>query len=330
MATYSARRSAHPVPFRKISVIDVARVLLGEESRERSTATEKRFPDHAGLFVNVEKIGWYCHGDSAGGDGLGLVKFVRGVRCQCRHCVAAVSRLSGLDRTTVVSISRAAQEARQRDNSKRSIPSYRDLRLAIRTEPMAILSVEGMNRRRFSQWRIVEGKRRCSLHRLACLRASRFDLGECGLERKRASRHAAGRPLQHHRRAEVRQEPADRSLRVIRQQHPEGVEAGLPSGRACLSQQQGQSRSPGNIVQRGLIPAVTAAGLTVDGKAKYSGMHLFRHFYASWCIDRGLPPKVIQERLGHSSITMTFDRYGHLFPRVDDSQEARAGRAWQS
>jgi integrase len=80
-----------------------------------------------------------------------------------------------------------------------------------------------------------------------------------------------------------------------------------------------------SIIQRGLIPAVIAAGLVdADGKARYHGMHVFRHFYASWCIDRGLPPKVIQERLGHSSITLTFDRYGHLFPRTDDSQELAA------
>jgi integrase len=29
----------------------------------------------------------------------------------------------------------------------------------------------------------------------------------------------------------------------------------------------------------------------------------------------------VQERLGHSSITMTYDRYGHLFPRGDDAKE---------
>ncbi len=60
---------------------------------------------------------------------------------------------------------------------------------------------------------------------------------------------------------------------------------------------------------------------------KYTGMHALRHFYASWCINRRadggleLPPKVVQERLGHSSITMTMDVYGHLFPREDDAEE---------
>ena len=48
------------------------------------------------------------------------------------------------------------------------------------------------------------------------------------------------------------------------------------------------------------------------------------HFYASWSINRQvdggleLPLKLVQARLGHSTITMTADVYGHLFPRGDD------------
>jgi integrase len=91
-----------------------------------------------------------------------------------------------------------------------------------------------------------------------------------------------------------------------------------------------------NIIERGLIPTLIAAGVTMeeDGsegkevkRAKYTGLHALRHFYASWCINRrvdgGLevPAKVVQERLGHSSIMMTMDVYGHLFPRGDDSEE---------
>jgi integrase len=103
----------------------------------------------------------------------------------------------------------------------------------------------------------------------------------------------------------------------------------------------------GNIVKRGLIPALIKAGVTApvlddsgepitgkDGRplltAKYTGLHALRHFYTSWCINRKkdggleLPPKMVQERLGHSSITLTMDRYGHLFPRGDDSAEMAA------
>jgi len=76
---------------------------------------------------------------------------------------------------------------------------------------------------------------------------------------------------------------------------------------------------------QGLGRVMIAAGLTDKaGEPKY-GIHAFRHFYASWCINRKedggmeLPPKVVQERLGHSSILMTMDTYGHLFPRRDDT-----------
>jgi integrase len=92
----------------------------------------------------------------------------------------------------------------------------------------------------------------------------------------------------------------------------------------------GKVESLANIINRGLIPAGIAAGVVDDGKAKYTGLHAMRHFYASWCINRpadgglGLPPKIVQERLGHSSITMTYDRYGHLFPRGDDAEELDA------
>jgi integrase len=88
-----------------------------------------------------------------------------------------------------------------------------------------------------------------------------------------------------------------------------------------------------NIAMRGLIPAQLDAGVTVDGKAKYS-MHALRHFFASWCINRRqdggleLPAKIVQERLGHSTIGMTMDIYGHLFPRTDDSAELASAAAY--
>jgi len=56
------------------------------------------------------------------------------------------------------------------------------------------------------------------------------------------------------------------------------------------------------------------------GKATYIGLHSLRHFYLSWYIKRkeegglGLPLKVVQHRLRHSTIQMTADIYGHLFP----------------
>jgi len=86
-----------------------------------------------------------------------------------------------------------------------------------------------------------------------------------------------------------------------------------------------------NVVQKYFTPALLAAGVVDNkGKPKYGGLHALRHFYASWCINRRkdggleLPPKTIQARLGHASIVMTLDRYGHLFPSHDDGAELAA------
>jgi integrase len=98
----------------------------------------------------------------------------------------------------------------------------------------------------------------------------------------------------------------------------------------------GQPRTHTNLINKGLVPAMIRAGVTVEREAedgakavtaKYTGMHALRHFYASWLINRrevgglGLPVKMVQERLGHASIVMTMDVYGHLFPRLDDGSE---------
>jgi integrase len=85
------------------------------------------------------------------------------------------------------------------------------------------------------------------------------------------------------------------------------------------------------IVELGFHPVQVAAGV-VDrhGGAKYKGLHSLRHFYASWCINRRvdggleLPLKMVQARLGHASIQMTADVYGHLFPSGDDGAELAA------
>jgi integrase len=99
---------------------------------------------------------------------------------------------------------------------------------------------------------------------------------------------------------------------------------------------KGRVENYSNIVKRGLLPLMVAADITdANGDAKYTGLHALRHFYASWCINRRvdggleLPLKVVQARLGHASIQMTADTYGHLFPRGDDGGElAAAERAF--
>jgi integrase len=84
----------------------------------------------------------------------------------------------------------------------------------------------------------------------------------------------------------------------------------------------GNVESHSNLVKRGFNPIQVAAGVTHEnGEAKY-GMHALRHACASLWIDNGMNPKRIQKLMGHSTIQMTFDTYGHLFTDAEGDQRA--------
>src|SRR3546814_9767266 len=58
--------------------------------------------------------------------------------------------------------------------------------------------------------------------------------------------------------------------------------------------------------------ARTAAGVSCR-------FHDLRHTSVALAIAAGAHPKAIQSRMGHSSINVTLDRYGHLFPELDEA-----------
>jgi hypothetical protein len=57
------------------------------------------------------------------------------------------------------------------------------------------------------------------------------------------------------------------------------------------------------------------------------GMHSLRHACASLWIENGYNPKQIQRLMGHSSIKVTFDVYGHLFSDAEADQRAAGAPA---
>lgn len=44
--------------------------------------------------------------------------------------------------------------------------------------------------------------------------------------------------------------------------------------------------------------------------------HALRHTFATRGMEKGIPPKVMQELLGHTSIIMTLDIYSHVLPNT--------------
>ena len=51
-------------------------------------------------------------------------------------------------------------------------------------------------------------------------------------------------------------------------------------------------------------------------------LHDLRHTYATLALQAGLHPKVVEERLGHSSIAITMDTYSHAIPALQESAAA--------
>jgi integrase len=107
----------------------------------------------------------------------------------------------------------------------------------------------------------------------------------------------------------------------------------------------GKVESYANLIERGFGPIQVAAGVvtlvpvlddagqpvinntgeTVMREVGRYGLHALRHACASLWIEQGHNPKQIQTLMGHSSIKVTFDTYGHLFADPEADQRAAEG-----
>jgi integrase len=84
---------------------------------------------------------------------------------------------------------------------------------------------------------------------------------------------------------------------------------------------KGKIENHSNIHNRVLVPLLVENGIVdEEGRPKFS-FHALRHAAASLFIEQNWPPKKIQALLGHSSINMTMDVYGHLFESPEEDVE---------
>jgi integrase len=68
----------------------------------------------------------------------------------------------------------------------------------------------------------------------------------------------------------------------------------------------------GNLTYRSFRPLLKSAGLP------QIRIHDLRHTAATLMLGRGVHPKIVQEMLGHSTITQTMDTYSHVLPDMQD------------
>jgi integrase len=73
----------------------------------------------------------------------------------------------------------------------------------------------------------------------------------------------------------------------------------------------------------GLVELITDASGEEVEEARYT-FHALRHTAASLFIEQGWSPKKLMAVMGHSSIQMTFDLYGHLWKTAEDDARAVA------
>jgi len=94
-----------------------------------------------------------------------------------------------------------------------------------------------------------------------------------------------------------------------------------------------------NFWHRFWVPLMNAAGLVTDEPASKTvrtwseaqanfrqpafGPHTLRHVYASLQIEQGVTPKRLQKLMGHATLKLTLDTYGHLWPD-ETADRARA------
>jgi integrase len=77
-----------------------------------------------------------------------------------------------------------------------------------------------------------------------------------------------------------------------------------------------------NFYRRHYKKAVIEARL--DPRTRF---HDLRHTAAALMIAEGAHLLAVKERLGHSSIQVTADRYGHLFPSLEEALTARLDKS---
>jgi integrase len=119
-------------------------------------------------------------------------------------------------------------------------------------------------------------------------------------------------------------EPAEQLLRRVQANQAEERSRAGSAWRQTgfvFTTESGEPCDPRNAL-RALKVAAARAGLSDVG------LHTLRHSAASVLLNSGVPLKVVSEILGHSSIAITGDVYGHVAPDVSSGAMDALGAAF--
>jgi integrase len=115
------------------------------------------------------------------------------------------------------------------------------------------------------------------------------------------------------------------TVRALRQWRKQQLEERMAWGAAWSDTGRVFTREDGSDLHP------TRISETFDRLVKQSGLprvrlHDLRHGHATLALAAGVHPKVVQERLGHSSVAFTLDRYSHVVPAMQENAAATVAR----
>lgn len=134
------------------------------------------------------------------------------------------------------------------------------------------------------------------------------DLRRPSISVEQAVDHTTGRLIPPKSKKAKRDIPICEPLMVILEDHRLSFNATGP-----LFPATGNARTPNARMSMSPASKKIKKRFT-DANQEPLGMHEARHTFASILIDAGASPKAISTYMGHASIQITFDRYGHLMP----------------
>jgi integrase len=156
---------------------------------------------------------------------------------------------------------------------------------------------------------------------LMALRWTEVDLVACSLRVERSYDPVArifGPPKS---RAGLRVVPVPAVLRDHLQAHRNRADESCQPLVFARSTLAGRRRGPDGPFNDAAVMARARKAWEDHGIVPAS-LHVCRHAYGTLMIAAGETPKAVQTYVGHSSITITFDRYGHLFPAAEEASAA--------
>ena len=117
--------------------------------------------------------------------------------------------------------------------------------------------------------------------------------------------YAARRRLAIHNHPSGETNPPTESAR----RRPSSPRSGIQQPRPGLRRGERLALALRNLVRRHFKPILEAAGLPATFR-----LYDLRHSCATLLLAAGENPKIVAERLGHASVTMTLDTYSHVLP----------------